>query len=162
MSCPAEYASPMPRTTLTLRQQAFAEFFIQLKGNATQAAIRAGYASDPARRGHELIRHPQVAQEIARLRFLSQAGAQMDAEWWRWSLLDYHRRAREQKDMAAEGRALAMAGQHLGLLDTRADNGSVEIANRLLVLLAQAGAQNRPALPMHVVDVALVNGGAEA
>lgn len=50
---------------LTAKQQRFAaEYLVDL--NATQAATRAGYSARTARQvGHELLRHPGIAEAIA-------------------------------------------------------------------------------------------------
>jgi phage terminase small subunit len=45
---------------------AFIEYYIQTRGNATEAALRAGYSKTSARvKGHELRTDPLVAAEIA-------------------------------------------------------------------------------------------------
>ncbi|MFJ6207329.1 terminase small subunit [Lysinibacillus sp. NPDC092081] len=49
---------------LTLKQQAFADFYIEL-GNATQAAIKAGYSQKTAYSiGDENLRKPEIKSYI--------------------------------------------------------------------------------------------------
>lgn len=127
---PGQPSNDRPETKLTPKQARFIdEYLVDL--NATQAAIRAGYAPKAAHvTGHETLRNPKVAAEIAaRQAALSESTGITQA----WVL----ERLRENADRAmtaepvrdAEGhetgeyryegavanRALELLGKHLGM-----------------------------------------------
>jgi hypothetical protein len=139
------------RTTLTPRQITFAVAVGQGK-SPTEAAAAAGYGNPDrhgvprsrnlARIANTLAHRPVVAAEIERIRARTAANTEMSAEWWRGELLTVYKAVRDADDAPSALRALDLAGRHLGLLDTKADNGSGEAAARLMANLAAAmGAQ---------------------
>ena len=53
---------------LTPKQAAFVAEYVK-DGNATQAAIRAGYAQSSAHvTGHELLKHPKISEALTKVR----------------------------------------------------------------------------------------------
>ena len=51
---------------LTVKQRLFVDYYIQLHGNATQAAIKAGYSPKTAyAAGERLLRHVEVQAALA-------------------------------------------------------------------------------------------------
>lgn len=55
----------MKQNGLNLKQQAFADFYIELNGNATQAAIKAGYSKKTARsQGQRLLTNVDIKKYI--------------------------------------------------------------------------------------------------
>lgn len=95
---------------LTLRQRRFvAEYLID--GNATQAAIRAGYSEDTAgSTGHENLKKPEIANRLRELE-------------------DEHLRA---LDLTAERVALAHWEDHLRAVENGKTNESTAALNGVL------------------------------
>ena len=105
----------MPRERLSLRQAAFAELYVSLDGNGTEAARRAGYGGSPERRAYENLKNPLVQAEIERIRVKQQETASFTVDWWRREVLSLYRKADAAGDRSNAARALEMAGKHLGL-----------------------------------------------
>lgn len=67
--------------TFSHRQTRFIEEYL-VDGNATQAAIRAGYSQRSAHsQGHENLRKPEISAEIARRREAMTEKTAIDAAW---------------------------------------------------------------------------------
>ena len=137
----------MPGHTKVLnpRQVAFASFYIPLAGpglTMADAYVRAGYHGRPNNITSNAIRiseQPIVKAELDRRRQLAGAFLEMSAQEWRDNAKRYFEKAWDTEDLANVGRALEVNAKALGLFDTKSESGSVELANRLLALLAQAG-----------------------
>lgn len=68
-------------SSLTPKQQRFVEEYL-VDGNATQAAIRAGYAESGAHvEGARLLKNAKIAELVAKGRSAVTERAQMDAAW---------------------------------------------------------------------------------
>lgn len=66
---------------LTEKQKAFVEEYL-VDLNATHAAIRAGYSERTAySKGNALLRHPEVATEIATAKLARSERTRVDADW---------------------------------------------------------------------------------
>ncbi|MEM8557883.1 MAG: terminase small subunit [Bacteroidota bacterium] len=66
---------------LTARQSRFVLEYL-IDGNATQAAIRAGYSARSAHaQGHENLKKPEIAAEITRREALRVEQTEIDASW---------------------------------------------------------------------------------
>ena len=128
---------------LNERQIAYAQAVAVGGMSANEAAKRAGYKDSTRHTPGRLIQTPLVQQEIDRLRELTRANMRIDAETWNRQLV-YQYQKYMDTDGALALRALEAWARSLGLFDTKAESGSVELANRLLALLAQA---SRPQLP---------------
>lgn len=128
----------MPRDRLSLKQSAFAELYVSLHGNGTEAARQSGYGGSPERRAYENLRNPLVQAEIERIRHKQQDAVTLTLEWWRREILSVYRKADAAGDRPNALRALELVGKHLGLFDTRADTASAELSARLTQHLVQA------------------------
>jgi phage terminase small subunit len=79
----------MGKAQMTQRQEAFKEAYLSNNGNATQAAIDAGYSPKTARQiGQRLLSNVDIAAEIARRRAEINARLQEHTQISRQELLD--------------------------------------------------------------------------
>ena len=123
---------------LNERQKVFAAEYLKDR-NATQAAIRAGYAPGAARsRGAELIRHPGVVALVDGSTRKAAERAQVTAEFVIEELMN----VASQEDVAqsTKVRALELLAKHLGMLEDKISLktdglSSEQRAERVAVLL---------------------------
>ena len=123
---------------LNQRQLAFAQAIAAGGMSLHDAALRAGYSDSSRTTSVRLMKMPIVKAEIERLTTLARASVRIDAETWNRELVYQYQKYRDE-DGALALRALESWARSLGLFDTKAESGSVELASRLLALLAQAG-----------------------
>lgn len=110
----------MTARPLSARQQRFIDEYL-VDGNATQAAIRAGYSAHTAAViGAENLRKPKIASAVAAARQARSARTQTTADGIVAELWENHRLARETKNLHASNVALRMLGDHLGMFADRA------------------------------------------
>jgi phage terminase small subunit len=129
------------RDKLTFRQESFVAEFLKDR-NATQAAIRAGYAESSATSlGLANLRNPLVNAKIKELTEANSTHAGVDAEF----VLRELKRVAEQEDVAqsTKVRALELIAKHLGMLEERltvkTDSLSPEQrAERVAILIERA------------------------
>lgn len=109
------------------RQQRFIREYLK-DGNATQAAIRAGYAASGAHvQGHRLLNNAKISAEIARYQKREQERFELSRER---ILLELTKMA--YAEVAVKGsdkrQALVDLGKHLGLFkDKEEDDGTVTV-----------------------------------
>lgn len=114
----------------------FAEARAQGRTNE-QAARLAGYSPNTAsEQAHRIANSPHVAAEINHRLELRTELTEMSVEWWRNRTIRYLREAENANDLANVGRALELAGRHLGALDPQTQNQSAA-AQILAALFAQ-------------------------
>ena len=135
----------MSRKKLTERQRRFVEEFA-LNGNATQAAIRAGFSQKAAKQqGARLLTNVDVAAAIRRLRNAASQRIEISADR---VLQGYARIAFDPRpvgELSAQDRIRAMnaLGKHLGLF---VDKHEVDVGTRLQDSLTQIMSKLRPEL----------------
>ena len=120
---------------LTLKQQRFVNYYVgECAGNATQAAIKAGYSQDTAYSiAEENLRKPEISAAIAEREHNATVSAGIDAELIKRMLLDVAQQAakvqiivdkegnvKEMQDAASAARCLELLGRALGVFE--ADN----------------------------------------
>lgn len=104
------------------RRQRFVEEYV-VDGNATQAAIRAGYSPKTAKaQGSRLLTFVDVATAVAELQQQVSVRVQLDAQY---VLLGLARNAEEARALgtpqfAASNRALELIGKHAGMFNETA------------------------------------------
>lgn len=77
----------MPNQTLNIRQKAFVREY-RKHGNATQAAKDAGYSPKTAyAQGSQLLKHPEIASQIARKDAENEAKSAFTIETWEKEIL---------------------------------------------------------------------------
>jgi len=126
---------------LTFRQEQFIAEFIKDR-NATQAAIRAGYAASSAKSlALNNLNNPVVMSRIKELTERNSESAGVDASF----VLRELKRVAEQEDVAqsTKVRALELIAKHLGMLEDRltvkTDSLSPEQrAERVAILIERA------------------------
>lgn len=126
---------------LTFRQEQFIAEFIKDR-NATQAAIRAGYAASSAKTlALNNLNNPVVMSRIKELTERNSESAGVDASF----VLRELKRVAEQEDVAqsTKVRALELIAKHLGMLEDRltvkTDSLSPEQrAERVAILIERA------------------------
>jgi phage terminase small subunit len=108
--------------SLTPKQQRFVdEYLIDL--NATQAAIRAGYAPKAAyATGHENLKKPQIASEIARRQDVRSQQVGVTAEMVLDGLLGEAKATGEGTSHAARVAAWTQLGKHLGMFRDKVEH----------------------------------------
>lgn len=77
----------MENRKLTEKQQKFTDYYIECKGNATEAAIKAGYSKNTAAEtGYENLRKPHIMKTIGernkQLESIRIAGMEEVKEFW--------------------------------------------------------------------------------
>ena len=111
----------MPRARfprLTLRRQRFVDEYL-LDGNATQAAIRAGYARASARvEGSRLLTSAAVQAAVARGNAARARRADVSADWVIMQLLSLHASTVESEPEVAR-KALRDVGDAIGMYEER-------------------------------------------
>ena len=102
---------------LTLDRQAFAHEYL-VDRNAGAAAVRAGYSGKhPRQYGSRLLRHPEVAEEIAKAQSGRIERTDVDADYVIGNLKAIVERCMREDDFNAAGanKALELLGRHLEL-----------------------------------------------
>ena len=96
------------------RRRFVEEFLIDL--NATQAAIRAGYAESGAHtEGWRLLRNAEVAEAVKWGMAVMTERSHLSQAWVREALKSNVRRAWDKGDNQASNRALQLLGQSIGM-----------------------------------------------
>ena len=111
------------------RQLAFVREYV-VDGNGAQAAVRAGYSVGRARHtASELLRRPDVAAELARLRSgVEVGGGPVSREWVLLEMLDYHNRGlRGEVPASVAIRGLENYAKMTGNLVERSESVSAEV-----------------------------------
>ena len=113
---------------LTPRQLAFVEEYV-IDRNATQAAIRAGYAKRTAySQGQRLLKHVEVRAEIRARLAEREKRTQINADWVIMQIASIAEDACEKT--ADRLKALELLGKHLGMFErqvSESDGVRVEI-----------------------------------
>jgi|GEM_PF-2148736 len=100
---------------LTAKQRRFVAEY-QADGNATQAAIRAGYSEDTARAiGCENLMKPHIRVEIDRQEAERLDAAGVTADYVIAALVKNHEKANAEGKLSDSTRALELLGKHLKL-----------------------------------------------
>lgn len=126
---------------LTIRQDVFVTEYLK-DFNATQAAIRSGFAANSAAKtGARMLSHPVVVAKIKEKRDIASTRAEVDPAF----VLRELKRVAEQEDVAqsTKVRALELIAKHLGMLEERltvkTDSLSPEQrAERVAILIERA------------------------
>ena len=128
------------KRTLSPRHAAFVQAIVSGK-TLKAAAVLAGFNPQGA---HNIAKKPLVKAAIqARLKRIEDATlairevTELTADWWRSELAYQYQRCRDASQAGDALRALELAGKHLGLLDTKVDQGGADVLSRFLGLLAQ-------------------------
>lgn len=112
----------------------------------------AGYNPSRPNASH-LAQRPHVKAEIERIQLARLETQQLTTDSWRDEVLLYLRDAKAADDLSNRGRALELAGRHLGALDPQSPQQSAA-ATIIAKLFAQALTDNaRPMLSAPVVEV---------
>lgn len=124
--------------TFTPRQTRFIEEYL-VDGNATQAAIRAGYSRrSAAAQGHENLRKPEVWAEIERRRTALAARTEITAEWVLQRLAIEATREGEGASHGSRVTALTTLARTLGMFREKAEPEGGK-SDRLELLLDEIG-----------------------
>ncbi len=120
----------MKKSKLTNKQAAFCREYL-IDSNATQAAIRAGYAKGSAEvTGCNLLRNTKVAKELERLRIPLVEKAAGDAEWVRKELMINIESAKKSRDHGSINNALKQLGEQNGQFTKKVEvSGELEVHN---------------------------------
>ncbi|KAG3043995.1 hypothetical protein PC121_g22193 [Phytophthora cactorum] len=103
---------------LTPKQQKFCDEFM-IDGNATQAAIRAGYSEKTAYSiGQENLKKPEIAKEIDKRQKKHAEKTGMTVEWVLQQYKDIILSTKDE-DPAVARSALDSVGKHLGMFKER-------------------------------------------
>lgn len=117
----------MPKTTAPLsdKQQAFiVQYLVDL--NATQAAIRAGYAPKSARNtAHDLLKKPEIIRAINAKKRRVAAKLDITAERVLQRLSKLSEKAERAGHFAAAVTAETRIGQHLKLFTEKHEHGGI-------------------------------------
>lgn len=129
---------------LTLRKQAFVHEYMRNGGNATQAAIGAGYAYNNARtQGYRLVNHDDaVKKELERARAELAERTDYDAEQAMTELGTVIEFARETKNATAMARGVELRMRMAGLLVDKHElnvQGNVDITGALIDARMRSG-----------------------
>lgn len=126
----------MSSKDLTPKQAAFArEYLVDL--NATQAAIRAGYAPRSAEMtGSRLLRNDKVAAAVQKAMDARSQRTELTADKVLRDIEEVRAIAREQGELNIALKASELQGKHLKLFTDKVDVGGQE-DNPLQVLLSQ-------------------------
>jgi len=143
-----------PVKQLTERNKRFVNEFLANKGDATSAAISAGYSAKTAASiGCQLLKHPKVAAELARRRAPLEKKAQLTAEkiyealsnlldFDPAELVDDNGKWLKLKDMPLEARK-AIAGIDGDKLRFVSRLGVIELSAKLLGMVKQEQTQQQ-------------------
>ena len=108
--------------TLTPKQARFVEQYL-VDGNATQAAIRAGYSARTAHViGGENIRKPAIASALAAARQKLSERTELTQDWVVDRLRENAAAAAANEDFGPANRAVELIGKHLGMFVERHDH----------------------------------------
>lgn len=115
--------------SLTAKQDAFARAYVANGGNATRAAIEAGYSKKTATEtGFENLRKPHIREYIDSLKKPVQESLGIDADYIRRRLMLEAEREGEGSTHSARIRALELLGRDVGMFsDNSTDTGRMAI-----------------------------------
>ena len=100
---------------MNAKQQRFVEEYL-IDLNATQAAIRAGYAKRSAEvAGCRLLRNDKIAAAIDKARAKQAEKAEISAQWVLDQLIANHHKALQLDQLPASNKALELVGKHLAM-----------------------------------------------
>ena len=121
---------------MTPKQQRFIDEYL-VDGNATQAAIRAGYSADCAAEiGYENLRKPQIAEAVKRGSSVLQERVQITQDWVLVRLADNVERCRQARPvMDKKGNQIFLETEDGDLAPAYTFNANG--ANKALELLAK-------------------------
>jgi len=123
---------------LTLKQRAFAREYLANNGNATRAAISAGYSMHTAKViGAENLTKPDVRQEIARLQAVSAREVDISPARVLRRLDAISQAAEADGQYAAAKGCEQLIGQHIGMFIERSLNVSVSASSAHLEALLE-------------------------
>ena len=110
----------MPQSRqLNPRQQAFAREYVANGGNATQAAVAAGYSHATVdKSAKRLTEHAGIRGEIDRRQRALEVRSDYTVDMWRANLLSDLDGAREAGNWSAVMKSHELLGRHLGALQT--------------------------------------------
>ena len=127
---PASRARPemaAPEKSLRHRHEAFCQHFVLL-GNATDAAARAGYASEWARnQGYRLMRQPRIQARVAEIRSGLARAYCLDAGVLLGKLEAVYQRAIGNLDFHAAARCVEIQARIAGHVPTRGVTRGAEV-----------------------------------
>jgi hypothetical protein len=115
--------------TLTVKQAKFVANLIVKDGNKTQAALAAGYGSNPASASaiaHETLQKPAVAEAYRLLRLRLSERLEVTADIVAQRLMHAAERANVEGDLGAEIRALAQLAKITGASTERKVNLNIK------------------------------------
>lgn len=140
----------MGRQKLTERQRRFVEEFA-LNGNATQAAIRAGFSEKAARgQGARLLADANIALAIRQRRQAASKRIEISADR---VLNEYAKMAFDKRKLPLTAtdrvRALNALGKHLGLF---VDKHELDISQRMQDTLNEIKSRLSPAAQKELID----------
>jgi len=101
-----------------------------------RAAEASGFDPD---KGVQLIKQDNVANAVERLIIEAADEAQLDAQWLLYELVDNHRIARQQGNIAASNQALLTLAKHVSIDALAADKHEVKVTDEQLVARLKAG-----------------------
>lgn len=120
---------------LTFKQQSFVNEYV-IDRNATQAAIRAGYARPSARvQGARLLAHPEVRAAVDQKIHQAACATQTEAEWVRTRLREEASDFSERSTHSGRIRALELLGKVNGMFKGDNLQGGASAASELAALL---------------------------
>lgn len=120
---------------LSLKQQAFINEYV-IDKNATQAAIRAGYARPSARvQGARLLAHPEVRAAIDQKVHQAACATQTEAEWVRARLREEATDFSERSTHSGRIRALELLGKVNGMFNGDNRQSGASAASEIAALL---------------------------
>lgn len=137
---------------LTLKQRAFAREYLANNGNATRAAISAGYSMHTAKViGSENLTKPEVRQEIARLQAVSAREVDISPARVLRRLDAISQAAEADGQYAAAKGCEELIGKHIGMFIERSLNVSVSASSAHLEALLEvarrrSGGKDEPTL----------------
>ena len=107
---------------LTLKQERFVDEYL-IDGNATQAAIRAGYSEKTAEViGHENLSKPKIGQAIRRKRKNLSEKVEVTQEYVIESIVRIAKKAEESGNHQAALKGMNMLAKHLGMYIERSES----------------------------------------
>lgn len=119
----------MPTDTLTPQQLSFVAEYVTNGGNATQAAIAAGYSPTSARHhASRLLKRRNIAQQIASRQGKLAVREDFTIADWRRRVLDDWDSARAAGSWSAAASMQVTMGRHLGALEEQGRMSEFEAA----------------------------------
>lgn len=101
--------------TLTARQEKFVEHY-RISGNATDAAIKAGYSKKTAAvTGHENLRKPNIQKALAEIKQQDAVRNNLSVDWILEGLRKEATRDYEESSGASRVKAYELMGKHVGM-----------------------------------------------